>query len=56
MIERYVLDAQQVLDAARGMNPLACGHIASCLLDDGRILAAYGHDTSKDAAMIRWKP
>jgi len=40
----------------KGIGALACGHIGSALLDDGRILTTYGHYLSKGAALIRWRP
>ncbi len=53
--KRYLLDQWMMFDPA---NPFAtyCGHTSSCVLDDGRILTAYGHCPSKSVALIRWTP
>jgi len=39
-----------------GISALACGHTCSTLLDDGRILTAYGHYISNGIGLIRWQP
>jgi len=38
-----------------GISALACGHTCSTLLDDGRILTAYGHYISNGMGLIRWQ-
>ena len=54
---RYVLNSWQYLDGEKApKQTLACGHTCSVLLDNGYILTAHGHYTSKGIAMIRWRP
>ena len=55
---RYVLDDWPYYDSSHPL-PAAqavCGHTCSTLLDDGRVLAAYGHYLAKGTALIRWAP
>jgi hypothetical protein len=51
----YVLDDPTYLDPAKWYNG-ECGHLSSMLLDDGRILTAYGNYLTKGVSLIRWKP
>ncbi len=55
---RYILDDWPYYDYTRPV-PHAraiCGHSCSTLLEDGRILSAYGHYPAQGIGMIRWTP
>ncbi|MBM3755574.1 MAG: exo-alpha-sialidase [Acidobacteria bacterium] len=52
--ERYVLDEFEYSDGTP--LSLACGHLSSTLLPDGRILTTYGNYLAKAAVVIRWRP
>ena len=52
----YALDEFEYVTAAEGITSLACGHIYSCLLDNGQILTAYSHYPTGAIGLIRWQP
>lgn len=51
---KYILDEFEYSDGTP--LSLACGHLSSTLLSDGRILTTYGNYLAKAAVLIRWKP
>lgn len=52
---KYILDEYKYHDADEWFNG-KCGHLDTVVLDDGRILTAYGNYLARAAALIRWRP
>lgn len=52
---RYIVDSFDYLDPEHWFDG-KCGHLSSCLLDDGSVLTVYGNYVKAGAVMVRWRP